>query len=597
MAQPSTHPLRRLFSYSVDYRRDIYLASTYSILNKLFDLAPPVLIGAAVDLVTRPAAENVFSVFTTDPYSQLYILAGLTLFIWMMESLFEFMFKVKWRYLAQAIEHKLRMDAYNHIQSLDNEFFEDEQSGRLMAVLNDDVNQLERFLDVGANDIIQVTTTVIAISFMFFAFSTTIGSIALIPIPIILYFSVWFQRKLEPRYKDVRERVGVLNGRLANNLGGISTIKSYAAENFESNRIEEASDDYQKANQQAITLSSAFSPLIRMVIVAGFIGMLIAGGILVFNDELLPAEYAVIVFLIQRLLWPLTRLGETFDQYQRAMASTNRALDLLNTESKIVSGPQELAIDSVRGTINFETIDFSYRTRANILQNFNVSIESGQTIAFVGATGAGKSTIVKLLLRFYDPQKGRITIDGTDIRELNLQDLRKAIGLVSQDTFILDGSVRENIVYGNQEASMGEIVAAAEIAEVHEFVRGLPEGYDTLVGERGQKLSGGQRQRLSIARAVLKNPPILIFDEATSSVDNETEAAIQRSLEKMIVGRTTIIIAHRLSTIRNADKIFVLQRGEIIEEGTHEELVDQNGQYATLWRVQTGERILVEELQ
>ncbi len=570
------------------------MASTFSILNKLFDLAPPVLIGAAVDIVVR-REESVFGKFgIKDLTTQLVILALITFVIWFSESLFEYLFKLKWRNLAQNVEHKLRMDVYRHIQNLEMEFFEDEQSGRLMAILNDDVNQLERFLDIGANDLLQVGTTIIVILMAFLALSPVVGLIAIVPMPFIIIGSIKFQRLLEPRYADVREKVGVLNGRLANNLTGISTIKSYTAEEYEASRIEESSKEYMQANHSAILLSSAFSPLIRMVIVAGFIGMLIVGGSLTLNGSLEIAAYSVIVFLIQRLLWPLTRLGETFDQYQRAMASTTRALNLLDKSPKIVSGTKRISPESVEGRIDFENVSFSYKSRPDVLTKFSVSINSGDTVAFVGATGAGKSTIVKLLLRFYDPQEGSVKLDGIDLKELNLTDLRRSIALVSQDTFILDGTVKDNILYGNHDASDEEIVNAAKIAEVHDFITTLPQKYDTLVGERGQKLSGGQRQRLSIARAILKNPPIMVFDEATSSVDNETEAAIQRSLERVTQDHTTIIIAHRLSTIRNADQIFVLDKGKIVERGKHEELLANDGIYSTLWRVQTGERLISE---
>ncbi len=587
-------PLSRLISYTSDFRGSIYLASTFSILNKLFDLAPPVLIGAAVDIVVR-REESVFGKFgIKDLTTQLVILALITFVIWFSESLFEYLFKLKWRNLAQNVEHKLRMDVYRHIQNLEMEFFEDEQSGRLMAILNDDVNQLERFLDIGANDLLQVGTTIIVILMTFLALSPVVGLIAIVPMPFIIIGSIRFQRLLEPRYADVREKVGVLNGRLANNLTGISTIKSYTAEEYEASRIEESSKEYMQANRSAILLSSAFSPLIRMVIVAGFIGMLIVGGSLTLNGSLEIAAYSVIVFLIQRLLWPLTRLGETFDQYQRAMASTTRALNLLDKSPKIVSGTKRISPESVEGRIDFENVCFSYKSRPDVLTKFSVSIHSGDTVAFVGATGAGKSTIVKLLLRFYDPQEGSVKLDGIDLKELNLTDLRRSIALVSQDTFILDGTVKDNILYGNHEASDEEIVNAAKIAEVHDFITTLPQKYDTLVGERGQKLSGGQRQRLSIARAILKNPPIMVFDEATSSVDNETEAAIQRSLERVTQEHTTIIIAHRLSTIRNADQIFVLDKGKIVERGKHEELLANDGIYSTLWRVQTGERLISE---
>ena len=412
--------------------------------------------------------------------------------------------------------------------------------------------------------------------------------------PFIIYFSFKYQKTLEKKYTTVREKVGVLNAQLSNNLTGIATIKSFTNEQYETSRITQSSNDYRVANKDVIYYSSAFTPLIRMLIVIGFLFMLILGGKQTLQGQLSIAAYSVMIFLIQRFLWPLTRLGETLDQYQRAMASTRRITGLLVTQSKIVSGPLNLDYSKYKGEIEFRNVDFTYKERFPVFSDFNVTIQPGETVAFVGSTGAGKTTLVKLLLRFYDPIKGSIFLDGVDIKKYNLQDYRSLIGLVNQDTFLIDGTIRENVAYGKPNTPMEEIIEACKVAEIHEFVQSLPSGYDTLVGERGQKLSGGQRQRIAIARAVLKNPPILVLDEATSSVDNETEAAIQRSLEKIIIGRTTIIIAHRLSTIRNADRIFLLENGQIIEQGKHDELVDLQGQYSLLWRVQTGERIIAE---
>ena len=583
-------PLKRLFEYSKLYSMKIYTATLFSVLNKLFDLAPPILIGAAVDIVVR-RENSIFSNFgISNLIDQLIFLAILTLIIWLSESLFEYLYKIQWRNLAQIIEHKLRMDAYDHIQRLDMEWFEDQKSGGLMSILNDDVNQLERFLDNSANALIQVTVTVIFITLSFFGANLIIGGISLIPIPIIIYFSFKFQKSLEPRYKEVRNTVGLLNSHLSNNLSGITTIKSYTNEKFESERVSKSSMDYQLANSDAIKFSSAFSPLIRIIIVTGFIGMLIVGGIFTINGEMEIAVYSVVIFLIQRLLWPLTSLGETFDQYQRAMASTTRILNLLDTQPLILDGEVNLE-EEVKGEIIFDDVNFDYPSRNNILRKLSFKIEGGKTIAFVGSTGAGKSTIIKLLLRLYDPQSGTISLDGHNIKDLKLNELRSSIGIVPQETFILDGTIRENILYGNHKATEKDIFEASKIAELDQFILSLDDKYETLVGERGQKLSGGQKQRLSIARAVLKNPPVLILDEATSSVDNETEAAIQRSLEKIIKGRSTILIAHRLSTIVNADKIYVLEKGKINGEGTHSELLVNNETYAKLWNVQTGQKM------
>ncbi|GIV81088.1 MAG: ABC transporter [Anaerolineae bacterium] len=522
---------------------------------------------------------------------QLTVLAGLTLIIWFFESVFEYVHRVLWRNLAQTVEHELRIDAYTHVQNLDLAYYEDQSTGGLMSILNDDINQLERFLDVGANDLIQVATTVLVIGGLFIAAAPGVAWMALIPIPIIVYGSVWFQRKLTPRYAAVREQVGLLNSQLANNLGGIATIKSFTAESHEIERISRLSAEYRERNRAAIALSSAFSPLIRMVIVMGFIAILVFGGRLALDGSLNVGVYSVMIFMTQRLLWPLTRLGETFDLYQRAMASTTRVLDLLAIEPRVADGGEPLPVESVRGEVAFENVGFTYGNGQEVIRGLSLHIPAGDTVAIVGATGAGKSTVIKLLLRFYDVQQGRITLDGRDIRSINLADLRAAIGLVSQDVFLFHGTVRENIAYGTFDATDEQIIAAARVAEAHDFIMQLPQGYDTIVGERGQKLSGGQRQRISIARAILKDPPVLILDEATSSVDNETEAAIQRSLERITVDRTTIVIAHRLSTIRNADHIFVLEDGRLREQGRHEDLVAAGGIYATLWRVQTGERL------
>jgi ATP-binding cassette subfamily B protein len=331
-----------------------------------------------------------------------------------------------------------------------------------------------------------------------------------------------------------------------------------------------------------------------MIIVIGFAAILVFGGQLAAAGDLNVGVYSILVFMTQRLLWPLTRLGTTMDLYQRAMASTSRVLGVLETVPKIVEGSDALPATAVRGEVEFLDVSFAYHSAEPVVANLALRIEAGATVGFVGSTGSGKTTLVKLLLRFYDVQSGAILLDGKDVRSLKLTDLRRAIGLVSQDVFLIDASVRENIAYGTFSAKESEIVAAAKTAEAHDFIMNLPRGYDTLVGERGQKLSGGQRQRISIARAVLKNPPIFVLDEATSSVDNETEAAIQRAMYRIAEDRTMIVIAHRLSTVRHADVIFVLELGEVIEQGTHEELLGLDGVYAALWRVQTGELVAAQ---
>lgn len=597
-SQQPVHPLRRLWRYGRAFHRTVAAATAFSILNKLFDLAPPMLIGVAVDVVVQREDSVIAQLGFPALDTQLLILAVTTALIWMLESVFEYLYRVRWRNLAQAIQHQLRMDTYGHVQLLGMSYFEEQSTGRMLSVLNDDINQLERFLDEGANAILQLVTTTIVIGTIFLVTAPSIGWMTILPMPFIAWGSVYFQNHLAPLYGRVREQVGVLNSRLANNLSGIATIKSFTAESRELAGVRFDSEEYQTRNRQAIRISSAFVPLIRMIIVTGFIAILYFGGRKTLDGELAVWQYSVLIFMTQRLLWPLTSLGSTLDLYQRAVASVERVFELLQTPREIQSVPGALSLghadSKAPGAIQFEHVTFRYAqgdpSQVPVLQDLSFSITPGQTFAIVGATGSGKSTIAKLLLRFYDVEQGVIRIDGHDLRELHVASVRGAIGLVSQDVFLFHGRVRENIEYGRPGASQKEIEAAARAAEAHGFIQRLPQGYDTIVGERGQKLSGGQRQRLSIARAVLKDPRILILDEATSAVDNETEAAIQRSMEQIARGRTTLVIAHRLSTVRNADQILVLDQGRGVELGTHEELLRKDGIYRRLWNVQTGAR-------
>ncbi|MCC3412868.1 MAG: ABC transporter ATP-binding protein [Microcoleus sp. PH2017_29_MFU_D_A] len=582
------HPLKRLLKYGRRYRLKTWLASICSLLNKFFDLAPPALIGIAVDVVVKQQDSILAKWGIKDVVWQLAIITFLSLIVWTLESVFEYAYDYLWRNLAQDIEHDLRLEAYSHLQELELAYFEERSTGGLISILNDDINQLERFLDGGANEVIQVSTTVIVISAAFFAASPAVAILSMLPIPFIIWGSFAFQNRLAPLYADVREKVSFLNGQLSNNLTGITTIKSFTSEDYETQRIETQSQAYRQSNRRAIAISAAFIPLIRVVIFLGFIATLFLGGLEVVAGRLSVGTYSVLVFLTQRLLWPLTRLGDTMDRYQRAMASTNRVMNLLDTPIAIRTGDIRLPVSSIKGTLEFKNVTFYYNQRKPILQYFSLTLPAGKTTAIVGATGSGKSTLVKLIMRLYEVQYGQIYLDGIELTTLNLKDLRRAIGLVSQDVFLFHGTVAQNIAYGTFDATDREIVNAAQIAEADEFIAQLPDGYNTIVGERGQKLSGGQRQRIAIARAVLKNPPILILDEATSAVDNETEAAIQRSLERITKNRTTIAIAHRLSTVRNADCIFVMEQGRVVESGHHEQLIEHNGVYASLWRVQSG---------
>lgn len=581
------HPLARLLSQLEEHRSVVILASLCSILNKVWDLAPPVLIGMAIDVVS--ARENSFlaDMGYEDVHLQLYILTGITVVIWVLESLFQYFYAVLWRNLAQTAQHELRMSAYSHIQDLEMQWFSQQSTGGLMAIMNDDVNQLERFLDQGATDLLQVATTIIVVGGIMFSVAPEVALWAIVPIPVIVAGSFMYQRRIGVRYSKVRSQVADLNALLNNNLQGITTIKSFTAEGREAARVSEASESYREANKEAIRLSASFVPIIRMAILFAFSANMLVGGWMALDGRISLGAYSVIVFITQRLLWPLTRLGETFDLYQRAMASTTRVLDLLDTEVGIVEG--DIKLKDVSGELEFRDVEFSYPDREEVLQGLNLLVPAGRTVGLVGSTGSGKTTLIRLLMRFHDPQSGTVSLDGHQVCDLTLNSLRGSISLVSQNTTLFPGSVLENIRYGNPEAPLDSVEEAARIAEATEFIALLPNGWHTDIGEGGHRLSGGQRQRIAIARAVLKDAPVLVLDEATSNVDNETEAALKRSISQISKGRTTLIIAHRLSTVRNADIIAVLNKGEISETGTHESLLEEDGIYSRLWAVQTGE--------
>ena len=583
-------PLIRLFQHLRPYRSRVWCAASCSVINKIFDLAPPVLIALAVDVVVQQDTSWLAQLGATTVLSQLIVLAVLSFLVWTAESFFEYLYGLLWRNLAQSAQHSLRLEAYDHLQKLEMDFFEHDSSGRLLTVLNDDINQLERFLNHGANEILHLITTVLLVGGLMTMLAPGVALFAFLPIPVILWGSLNFQRRLAPRYGDVRRRAGDMASRLTNNIGGMLTIKSFAQEKWELEQLRRESDAYRECNRHAIRISAAFIPLIRFAILFAFLAILLVGGIQARNGLIAVGTYSFLVFITQRLLWPLTTLGRTLDDYQRSMASTNRVLDLIDTPIQIAGGSRRLAPEQVRGDIRYELVDFAYRNRPDLLNRFNLTIPAGKTLGIVGATGSGKSSLVKLLLRLYPLNGGRIFLDDIPIEQLRLDDLRRSIALVSQDVYLFHGSVGENIAYGAANASPEEVLVAAREAEALEFIQALPEQFDTIVGERGQRLSGGQRQRIALARAILKNAPVLILDEATAAVDNDTEAAIQRSLMRITANRTTLVIAHRLSTVRHADRIVVMDQGCIVEDGTHEQLLHQAGVYADLWRVQAGLR-------
>ncbi|MBK8205227.1 MAG: ABC transporter ATP-binding protein [Planctomycetes bacterium] len=581
-------PMWRLFSYLGPMRGRLTASISSSVTNKVLDLAPPIIVAWLIDSVTGNAPAFMAWFGLSEMFAQIVFLAVLTVIIFGLESLSQWGYSYGFMTIAQNMQHRLRVDAYRRMQAREIRFFEEHRLGKTLAMLNDDVNQLERFLNNAFNEIVQLFVLLAFAGTVMTLISPSLAAIGLLTMPLIIFGSFKFSKMLEPRYRKVRESVGDVASRLENNIGGILVIKSFTAENYEAERVEQASEAYRKANHHAIKLNSVFIPIVRMGIALGFAAVIVLGGWWVMQGMLTAGELVLFCMMIQRLLWPLTRLGQTFDDFQRAKASATRVFGLLDTPSAVQDPAEPAQMQRANGEVEFDNVFFRYRNREPVLNGLRLSVKAGEMVGIAGTTGAGKSTLIKLLLRLYDVNEGAIKVDGIDVRQLRQEDLRRQIALVSQDVFLFHGTIRENIAYPGVDVSPEKVIEASRHAQFDDFVQSLPEGYDTIVGERGIKLSGGQRQRLSIARALLKDAPILVLDEATSSVDTETERMIQQNLEELTAGRTALVIAHRLSTIRKADRIIVIKDGKVEEEGTHDELVSHGGAYADLWAVQSG---------
>ena len=442
-------------------------------------------------------------------------------------------------------------------------WFDERQKGDILAILNDDINQLERFLDKGANDLLQVSTTVVIVGAVFLLISWQVALFAVLPIPLIVWGSFRYQRSLEPRYAKVRQAAGQMNALLENDLSGMSTVQSFTAEANELRRVEVLSDAYREANRQAIRLSAAFTPLIRMAILVGFTATLLLGGWFTLEGTMAVGAYSVLVFMTQRLLWPLTRLGETFDFYQRAMASSTRVLDVLASPIELQQGEYSPDVETRKtSSIALERVSFGYPDREMLFNDLSLTFEHGKTTGVVGSTGAGKTSLVRLLLRFAEPQGGHVTWCDQPIETWKLHSLRSSIAWLTSTSRCSQPRSWKTFATDDPMQPTRRSFKRLKSPRPLRLLRVYPAGGRHWSGEGGHRLSGGQRQRVAIARAVLKDAPLLVLDEATSAVDNETEAALQRSIERISKDRTTIVIAHRLSTVRHADRIVVLENGK-----------------------------------
>lgn len=567
--------LRRFFSYYRPYRKLFILDFSCAVFAGLLELAFPVAVNKFID-----------DLLPGQDWPLILIACVALLAIYALNTVMQYIVTYWGHMLGINIETDMRKKMFDHIQKLSFRFFDNNKTGHLIGRITNDLNDIGEVAHHGPEDIFIAIMTLVGAFLLMADINLKLAIITFIIVPIMAWVIIYFGRNMTSTYRQLFGNVGSFNARIEDNVGGIRVVQSFANEQHEQELFAVDNQMFRKTKLLAYKIMAKSLSVSYMMTRLITILVMISGAWFFINGELQIGEFVAFILLSNIFFRPIEKINAVIESYPKGIAGFKRYLEIIDTEPDISDKPDAVEVSTLHGDITFQNVFFGYDEDRPVLQNISLKVKAGETIAFVGPSGAGKTTICSLLPRFYDVTGGAITIDGIDIRDMKLESLRKQIGIVQQDVFLFSGTIRENIAYGKLDAKLPEIWEAARRAHLEDLIQNLPDGMDTVIGERGVKLSGGQKQRLAIARMFLKNPPILILDEATSALDTETEAAIQQSLADLSVGRTTLVIAHRLTTIKNADRIMVVNEEGIAEQGRHEELVHAGGIYSRLHQAQ-----------
>ncbi|ANY75998.1 ABC transporter ATP-binding protein [Paenibacillus ihbetae] len=563
--------IRRFFSYYRPYKGLFILDFTCAVIAGLLELAFPLAVSKFID-----------DLLPGQNWPLILIACLVLLSIYALNTALQYIVTYWGHMLGVNIETDMRAKMFSHIQKLSFRFFDNNKTGHLMGRVTNDLNDIGEVAHHGPEDVFIAVMTLLG-SFSLMAYiNLELALITFIIVPLMAWLIIKFGGRMTTTYRQLFRDVGNFNARIEDNVGGIRVVQSFANEEHEKQLFEAENKQFRATKLLAYKTMAKSTSVSYMLMRLITVFVMICGAWFFIQGKIEMGEFMAFLLLSNIFFRPIEKINAVIESYPKGIAGFKRYLEIMDTEPEIADAPDAISLSAVRGDIRFEGVTFGYEPNRPILNHISLSIRAGETVAFVGPSGAGKTTICSLLPRFYEVDQGRITVDGIDIRNIKLHSLRKRIGIVQQDVFLFSGSIRENIAYGDLSATDEQIWEAARRASLDDLIRSLPEGMDTIIGERGVKLSGGQKQRLSIARMFLKNPPILILDEATSALDTETEAQIQKSLSELSVGRTTLVIAHRLTTIQNADRIIVVNKDGIAEQGTHQELIRSGGAYSRL---------------